>query len=136
MPLTRETITVASRVMLPAYTILSAAFGLVYTFDPLDRLGRVHALAAQRAVMGGSMLPWGLVFLALTALMVAAIVAKNRLLFAFGLCCCAMTWGMWSVLYAVSAVIDPQTSVLAPAFPAFVVACCVASTMSLLKREI
>lgn len=136
MPLTRSTVTVASRIMLPAYVVLSAAFGLVYTFDPLHRLHSVHALAFQRQVGGDSMLLWGLIFLGLAAAMVVAFSRHNRMLFAFALCCCAVTWFLWGCMYAVSAVIDPQTSLLAPVLSWFVTTCCVASTASLLKREL
>lgn len=136
MVLTRATVTAASRVMLPTYAALSAVFGLVYTFDPGHRLGGVHALAAQRQVMGGTMLPWGAVFFALAGLMLLAFVKQSRMTFAFALCCCAVTWFLWGVLYAVSAVIDQETSFLAPALPLFVTAACIASTVSLLKDEV
>lgn len=136
MPLTRQTVTAASRIMLPAYAVLSGAFGLVYTFDPLGRLDGVHALAAQRAVMNGTMTPWGLLFVGLALLMLLAFRIRNRMMFAFALCCCAVTWFLWGVLYTVSIFIDPETSLLAPGLPLFVVTACIASTVSLLKGEV
>lgn len=136
MPLTRATVTVASRIMLPAYCLLCAAFGLVYTFDPGHRLNTVPALTFQRQVMGGTMLPWGLLFLGLAVLMVLAFTRKSRMTFAFALCCCAVTWLLWGGMYAVSVAQEPRASVLAPVLPLFVVAACIASTASLLKGEV
>lgn len=136
MPLTRKTVTAASRIMLPAYVILSAVFGLVYVFDPFGRLDGVHALAFQRRLTGGSMVVWGLIFLGLAVLMLVAFTRHSRLLFAFALCCCAFTWFLWGCAYTASVVIDPQTSILAPVLPWFVTACCTASSVSLLKREV
>lgn len=136
MPLTRETVTAASRIMLPAYVVCSAAFGLVYTFDPLDNLETINALEFPRQVMGGTMLPWGLLFLALTLVMVAAFTRSDRMMMAFGLCCCAVTWLIWGCLYAGSIIINPETSMLAPVLPWFVTTACIASTVSLIKREV
>lgn len=136
MPLTRSTVTAASRIMLPAYVVLTAVYGLIYTIDPGGRMGSVHALVFQRKLMGGDMLPWGLVFLGLASLMLLAFSRRNRLMFAFGLCCCAVTWFLWGCMYIASVVIDTETSPLAPVLPWFVCACCIASTVSLLKGEV
>ena len=135
MPLTKATVTAASRIMLPTYVALTAVIGLVYLLDPLDRLAGVHALAAQRWIMGGQMWPWGLVFLGLSCVMLAAFRQKRRQWFVFALYGCAVTFGMWAVLYAVSIFLDPSTSLLAPVYPLFVVRACRASAKSLMRGE-
>ena len=135
MPLDREHVTAASRIMLPTYVALTLALGLVYTFDPLHRLHGIPALAAQRAVMGGQMWPWGLLFLALSGLMLAAFLQRRRQWFVFALYGCAAAFLMWAVLYTVSIFLDPTTSLLAPAYPLFVVRACRASAKSLLRGE-
>jgi len=135
MPLTKANVTAASRIMLPTYIVLTGVIGIVYTFDPLGRLDGVAALAAQRWIMGGQMWPWGLVFLGLSAVMLAAFRQKRREWFVFALYGCAVTFAMWSVLYAVSIFLDPVTSLLAPVYPLFVVRACRASAKSLLRGE-
>lgn len=136
MPLTRSTVTVASRVMLPTYVVLATLIGGYYVVDPGHRLGAVHALTFARWLTGGNMAIWGWIFLGLAALMCAAFATRNRLAFAFGLCCCAVTMLLWSAMYAASAIVDPETSLLAPVWPLFVAVACVASVASLLHREV
>lgn len=133
MPLTRTNVTAASRVMLPAYVVLTASVGAVYTFDPLRRLAGVPALAVPRMLM--PMTGWGLVFFGVAAVMFAAFLSKRRHLFIVGLYLCAATFLLWGIMYAASVATEPTTSVLAPAYPLFVVVCCYASAKSLLRGE-
>lgn len=135
MPLTRATVTVASRIMLPTYVLLVVALGLIYLLDPLDNLRGVPALAFPRLVVGGSMAPWGLIFLSIGAVMGSAFATHSRIWFCFGLCLCAVTFFLWAGMYVVSLVIDPDTSLTAPLYPLFVSTACAASTFSLLARE-
>jgi len=135
MPLTKANVTAASRVMLPTYVVMTAVIGLVYLLDPLGRLERVHALTAQRMLMGGQMWPWGLVFLGLSVVMLAAFRQHRRTWFVFALYGCAVAFLMWAILYAVSIFLDPATSLLAPVYPLFVVRACRASAKSLLRGE-
>lgn len=135
MPLDRTHVTSASRVMLPTYVALTATLGLVYTFDPLHRLDGIHALAAQRMIMGGTMLPWGLLFLGISAVMGVAFVGHRRMPFVFGLYLCGAAFLAWAILYGVSVFVDTETSVLAPVYPLFVTVACYASSRSLLRGE-
>jgi hypothetical protein len=135
VPLTRRTITAASRIMLPAYVALTAAFGIVYLTDPFGRLHDVPALAFPREVMQGSMTPWGIVFLGIAAVMSAAFITRSRIWFCFGLSLCAVTFVLWGGMYAVSIGIDSRASVTAPFYPLFVATACVASMTSLLRGE-
>jgi len=135
MPLTRQNVTAASRVMLPAYVVLTGTIGLVYTLDPGHRLADVPALTVARMLMGGSMTGWGLLFLGVTAILLAAFLSHRRLLFVLGLYLCGATFAMWACLYGASTVTTPGTSLLSPVFPLFVCACCYASAKSLLRGE-
>lgn len=135
MPLTRATVTAASRVMLPAYVALTAVIGAVYTFDPTRRLNGVHALAVPRAVMGGTMTLWGVMFLSIASLMAVAFLTHRRALFVTGLYLCAATFLFWAGMYTVSVFVDQETSILAPVYPLFVVVACHASATSLLRGE-
>jgi hypothetical protein len=135
MPLTRSNVTVASRIMLPTYVVLTTMFGLVYVIDPFGSLGNISALRFQRSVM--PMAAWGAILLALSALMVVAFTRQSRMLFAFALACCAMTWFLWGGMYAVSVALAPtEASLNAPILPWFVSVACVASMASLLKGEV
>lgn len=134
MPLIWGNVTVASRIMLPTYVALTAVIGGVYLLDPGDRLNSVHALSAQRILM--PMQVWGLMFLVVCAVMVSALLTHRRFWFVFALYLCGATFLMWSALYAWSVFLDPQTSVLAPVYPVFVVVACRASAKSLLRGEV
>ena len=135
MPLTKATVTVASRIMLPTYVALTAVIGLVYLLDPCNRLDGIPALTAPRWVMGGQMWPWGLLFLGLSVVMLAAFNTHRREWFIFALYGCAATFLMWAIMYGISIFLDPTTSLLAPVYPLFVVRACRASAQSLLRGE-
>lgn len=133
MPLTRTTITSASRTMLPAYVVLSLTFGVYYVTDPDGRLNRAPSTTFQRDVMPLEV--WGAILLAIGVLMLSAIATRRRLLFAYALCCCALTWFIWGAAIAGSIPRTDNTSYLAPALPWFVTVACIASTRSLVRKE-
>ena len=133
MPLTRTTVTAASRTMLPAYVVLSALVGVVYIVDPGNRLGRAPSITFQRDVMPLEV--WGAVMVGLAALMVAAMLSQRRLLFAYALSCCALTWLIWGAAIARAIFLTDNTSYLAPVLPWFVTVACWASIRSLLAQE-
>jgi hypothetical protein len=135
MPLDRASVTVASRVMLPAYVALATVYGLVYLFDPADRLRSSHALAYPRAVMGGSMKPWGWLFLALALVLLVALRSHERQAYILGLCVCAAAWLGWACLSAISVRTDPAASLLSPIPSLFYFTASIASVRSLLTRE-
>lgn len=133
MPLDRDHVTSASLIMLPAYVILAVVFGLVYVFDPGGRVDGVHALAAQREVM--PLAVWGVMFLCLAGLMCLALATRSRTLFSYALAVAAVSWFTWGCLYLASVFVDPAASVISP-FPAwFVATACIASMVSLVRRE-
>lgn len=136
MPLTRETVTSASRIMLPAYVALAAAYGIVYLLDPLGRLAGAHSLDVPRAVMGGSMRPWGVLFLGLAGFLALCLLRHSRKAYVFGACVAASAWVLWAGMYAASIFTDPMASVLAPVGPLFYVTAIFATSVSLLRREV
>lgn len=132
-PLTRQQVTVASRIMLPTYIALNTIVGLVYLLDPLGRLQRVPALAFQREVM--PMPAWGCVFLALAAAMLVATRRHSRPGMVFALYSCGIAWLLWGAGYEVSVFRDPNASILGPVLPWTVTIACHASAKSLLHGE-
>lgn len=135
MPLNRSNVTIASRVMLPAYIVLATAYGFVYVADPFGRLAGAHSLDFPRKVMGGSMVAWGLLFLGLALFLSLMLFKQARRGYVLGLCICAAAWLAWAFLYAVSIWTDPRASILAPVGPLFYCTASIASALSLLARE-
>ncbi len=133
MPLDRANVTATSRIMLPAYVILTATVGFVYTFDPFGRVAAVSALTFQRSLM--PLWIWGALFLALAAVMLAAFARRSRHMFALALSVASVTWFTWGCFYLTSAVIDPHVSILAAVFPWFIATACIASMVSLVTGE-
>lgn len=132
--LNRTSVTVASRIMLPAYVVLSTAFGVDYLFDPLGRVEHQSALTYQRSVM--DMRIWGALLLLLAFGMIVALVVHSRSSFVVALAVCASVWFVWGCLYVISAVQDPGASPLAPVVAWFVSVCCLASMASLMSGEV
>jgi hypothetical protein len=131
VPLTRDTVTAASRVMLPAYVVLFAYLGLNYTITG-PRLTDSPSLAYADTL---AVLPvWGCMFLATSAVMVVAIMQQERLWFRFALWVGIVCMTLWTGVFAV-AVLLSNASPGAPAWPAFVAVACFATDRSLLKGE-
>lgn len=124
MPLNRQTVTPAERITLPLYMTVCTLYGAVYLFDPRRNLDGVHALVYQRGVL--PMPVWGALFLSIGAVIgVARFGYHHRLMTAFALSMCAITWFIWGVLYVVSIVMDPAVSLVGG---------CIASMTMLVKR--
>jgi hypothetical protein len=136
MPIKRDSVTIASKIMIPAYVLLTFGLGFVYLVDPLNNIDQDKPLVIPRTVMGGDMEPWGILFLVLSLVMCLTLWRGSRLALCFGLCACAVTFLLWSVLYVASCYTDPLAPATAPMYPAFVATACVASTYSLLRREV
>lgn len=131
MPLTRDNVTAASRIMLPTYPILFGTVGVNYLVDA-DRL---HGSPALSFVDGLMPLPgWGLAFLGAAVLMVYALIRRERIVYRFALWVCMLASAVFALGLA-AAVIFGTASFTAPVWPAFVARCCWASERSLLTRE-
>lgn len=133
MQLTRATVTVASRVMLPTYVALFAILGIAYILAPVGRLLESPALAYASDLIP---LPgWGGVFLACAALMSAALCTRSRALYSYALWVGIVALSVWSVVFVLAAVFgsaSPSTWV----WPAFAARACYATAKSLTVREV
>jgi hypothetical protein len=134
-PLTRTRVTVASRTMIPVYVAHAAWFGTVYTFDPFHRLASAHSLTLAR-VIGLPMPLWGVMYLTMAGLMVWALVRHSRQLFVWALYCYAVVMAWWAIIYAGSAILTHDASVVGVGWPVFVAVACHASAKSILRGEV
>lgn len=132
-PLTRASITVASRIMLPAYVILFTVAGFNYAVTPISRLGQSPALAYADTLM--PLRVWGCLFLAVAALMLVALASGQRLLFCYGLLVCVICMGIWAAVFLLGAIFA-DASPAAWAWPAFVGVACIATYRSLSVYEV
>lgn len=128
MPLTRATVTVASRKMLPTYPIFALWLGLIYAVDPGTRLAGSPAFPLLPiAVWGGGFIFSGLV-------LGASLIGQFRDLYVYALAPLMVWCAVWTVMLAWAAVFDGG-SFSAPALPAFVARACWATMLSLLAEE-
>jgi hypothetical protein len=132
MPLTRHTVTAASRIMLPTYVAFFAALGANYLIADETAM-QSPALRFADAFMP---LPaWGALFLACAAIMVTALVTQCRILYRWALRMCGMSMVFWAVVIAWAS-FDGDATPLAAIWAAFVAAACYASDRSLANREV
>lgn len=132
MPLTRGTITAASRVMLPVYVVFFTLLGLTYLLTPLSRLLASPGLAYADALL--SLRVWGGLFLVAAVVMAAAMVTQSRIAFRFALILCGLSMATFTAALMV-AIFKSEASPAAWSWSAFVVAACVASERSLAAGE-
>lgn len=132
MPLTRDTITIASRLMLPTYCAFFALLGINYVTTPRSIVDASPALAFADAIMP---LPaWGGLFLTCSVVMLGALIAHRRILFRLALRICALSMMLWAVIIG-GASLSGDATPLAFIWPAFPAVACIASDRSLAARE-
>lgn len=134
MPLDRAHVTVASRVMLPAYTALNGVFAAVFLTDPQLRLQKAPSLAYARGWLPISV--WGLLWFTLAALMIVALVVRHRETFVTALAVNAAAWFVWGLVTAAAVVTQANVTPLAGVLPWFVATASFASMLSLLHQEL
>lgn len=132
MPLTRDSVTAASRIMLPTYVVFFAALGLNYliadgTASASPALAYIDTLMPLKV--------WGAVFLCCSALMVVAMLRRGRTLFRFPLRFCALAMIVWAGFIAAASITGNATP-LSAAWAAFIAVACLASDRSLAAREV
>lgn len=132
MPLTRETVTIASRLMLPVYMVVSGYIGLCYILSPDERL-QGASLAVARLLL--PMWAWGLLALVLAGGVLVAILSHSRGVAVVALCMGAAAYLVWACFYAISIWVDPAASYVSPIWPLLASAAHVASALSLSWRE-
>lgn len=133
MPLDRNNITIASRVMLPAYAAANATFAAVFLLDPQRRLSLAPSLDIARNWM--PIERWGLLWLAVAAVMAAALIVRHRALFVTALAINAGAWFAWGFLTGAAVFTQPNVTPLASVLPWFVAVASFASMLSLLAGE-
>lgn len=126
--LSRATVTVASRVMLPAYPTLALYIGVVYATDPGARLSGSSAFPFLPTPV------WGAGFVVAGVALTVALLAGRRTLYLLALAPLLVWLLVWAVALGVNAVTS-DGSFSAPAFPAFTAVACWASMLSLNSRE-
>lgn len=131
MPLDRENITVASRIMLPAYVLFFAAIGLNY-LSGSARLGLSPMLRYADELMPLQM--WGALFLGCSLLMLYALIRRQRSTYRFGLLVCFFSMAVWTVVAIVGSLVE-SVSYSAAAWPGIVMAACAATNRSLARGE-
>ncbi len=133
MPLDRRNITVASRIMLPAYGLFAMVTGLLYLTDPGGALNNAPALRYQDKVM-----PWEIWggWLMLISVSMTVIWARyhHRMVFSFVLAIFSVTWVVIGGTWAAAAIAD-QASPMGPFFALFVATAACASIASLVNRD-
>lgn len=131
MKVTRESVTSASRVMMPVYVIFFGWIGSAYFFSGPDMLETPALLYANDIL---DLRVWGVLSLCVAAAVLAAMVGGSRgllsyaLLFGF-LCCC-----VWTAVFVAAAVFG-EGSNAGGAWPMLAAAACFASYRSVSRRE-
>lgn len=133
MPLDRAHVTIASRLMLPAYTVLNAAFAGMFLLDPQQRLQAAPSLDHARSWMPIDR--WGLAWFALAALMVTALIVQHRPTFVAALSINTAVWFTWGLVVETAVLTQPNVTPLAGVLPWFVATASFASMLSLLSGE-
>lgn len=130
MPLDREHITSASRVMLPSYAIFIGGLGIGYIAG--YRIGQNPMLKYADHIMPLEV--WGGVFVACSLTMTAALILHRRLLYQYALMMCAVSMFIW-MLVAIVGIFSQPITFTAPLWPGLVMQACRASNRSLFRGE-
>lgn len=131
-PLTRVSVTIASRVMLPADVVFFAVVGTSFVATPTHRLRETPSLRYLDDRVGVAFV--GVAFLVFAAVLLFAMVEHRRALAQKALSVMAL----WLWIYAaanIAAAVVGQASWSAWAWPAHIGLGCWASLLSLEKRE-
>lgn len=130
MPLTRDTITASSRVMLIVYPLFSLGLGLAYVLGDPAR----YQSPSQQLLR--DMMPiraWGYLFLVLTAVKVIAWGTRRRDAMILALCLGFAFYSVWAVTFLVAAITVPLAAPTGPIVWGFIAVAHIASLQSLTK---
>jgi hypothetical protein len=130
MPLDRAHLTVASRIMVPAYVVFFGFVGANFMLSSFHRLVASPMLRYADQVL--SIRLWGALFATCALLMLAALMLKHRDLYRFALLLCAVSMSVWT-LVAIAGVFVEPISYSAWVWPALVATACFASNRSLVR---
>lgn len=128
MPLTREHVTAASRIMLPTYPVFLLVVGLNLTFTSDARL--LASPGLSYAARSFDLTFWGIGFLTVALVLAAALLVHRRHWYQVGLGV-AISWLLiWTGVLALAA-LNGGASPTAWVWPAFIARACWASLVSL-----
>lgn len=138
MTLVRDELTPGSKVMLPSYVVFFGALGLNYTLTPAvtSRLNESPTLAYAGSIMPGLGLPgWGILFLLVAALMLAAMVQGKRQNYRYALTFGRYAMWIWTVVFICAAIFG-GASPAGWVFPWLAARACLASYRQLGSDEV
>ena len=132
MPLDREHITAASRIMLPTYVVFFATLGVNYVIADTSSLNN-PVLDYVDDVMP---LPvWGCLFLFCSFVMVSAMATRRRALYRWALRMCGLSMLFWATVIFL-ATLAGDASLFSAVWSLFVATACLASDRSLARQEV
>lgn len=133
MRLDRDTVTSASRIMLPTYVVAFGWIGASYVLQRPATISDHPALAYADELL--DLDAWGAMFLVTAGVILAAMVtgSREKAMYALilGLICCVIWWGVFMAAWLWG---DGSSS--APAWPMLGAFACFASYRSISRREI
>jgi hypothetical protein len=132
-PLTWDTLTRPSKVMLPVYVLAALWIGYWYALGP-DRRLHGPALTVARGMM--PMPAWGTVAFFLAVMLVAAFLTTRRQVAVYALCLAGVAYALWAAIYAAGCYVSPEASMLTPMWPLIAGAAHVCTGLSLTRREV
>lgn len=132
MPLNRTNVTAASRIMLPLYPLCFIPLGLMFLLQSSARTsGPVYDVARYLAPMW----VWGIVFMLVGLIEVAALLVHNRRVYVFALTCGAGLSTFWGCLIFAAAVNSPVVSFTGGWWYLIPIAAHLASARSVARKE-
>jgi hypothetical protein len=132
MPLTRATVTAASRVMLPLYPALYLGVGIAFLAQDA---ARTSGPAFDVAKMVMPIPAWGALFVAVAVVEIVALLAHHRAAYQLALIPGAWLAGFWAVVVLGSAVASPFVSYTSGMWVAGMAVAQAASARSLARHE-
>lgn len=132
LPLSRDSITASSRVMLPVYAVFSCYLAACYTLGDPDRTA-TPSFDVIREVLPGGIRTWGFVMFGLAVIEVAALISRRRLWFVFALCVGFGCYISWAFGFLVAALTVESASLSGPGVWLFVALCHIATLQSLTR---
>lgn len=132
MPLTKKNMTIASRVMLPIYPAFALGAGVSFVATPLDRLLNSPTLQFANKLIPLSL--WGYGYLAVALVLLGALLARDRRAYRLALAV-MLVWMAFYTAVTLWAAFAGGASFSAWTWPAFIVAACWATELSLAARE-
>lgn len=134
-PLYPQTVTAASRIMLPTYVVMYALIGFAFLFQRPQRTDSPH-FEVPKMLMGGSIRPWGAVFIVMSIVLGLAMFTHRRAIAQWVLVAGAGMAGFWGGLFVLAGFTNPDVSFTAGIWVISWVACFSASIASLGRNEV